>query len=602
LPSLDKKDLTLKIPGENRVSSVFSMDNNNTGPAHPQKNNLSSATPVKSGTKMLIAVSWLICIVLGAWQAWNFRFYMDADGISYLDIGDTYFRGDWNHAINAYWSPLYSWLLGSAIHFLKPSSFNEFTVVHLVNFIIYLFALGCFHFFILQLIRHNEYRRDKFSGISIITFPEWAWIMLGYSLFLYSSLNMISLSTVTPDMFVSAIVYLACGIILRMYAGVKNYFVFALLGTVLGFGYLTKSAMFPLAFIFLSLSFFTVGNFRKALRYTLVALIFFLCIAGPFISTISYAKGRFTFGEAGKFNYYHVSKFKIGRYWDDARYGNEPFKHPPRKVFDLPRVYEFGTPIAGTYPIWYDPSFWYDGLKIRFNFGNQLRVFQSTISGYYQIFFPDFGILFFIIPVLFFMSRRKRLVIRDIAEQWILLIPAIAALGMYFMVSAEPRYIAPFISLLWIGILSGIHLPGSDESKRLLRIATILITSVIMIISTHHVIKNRLPSPTHSQWQIADAIRQMGVLPGDKVASIGYSHSHFWARLAKVNIVAEIPGEDVDYFWRANRETQLKVIETFGRTGAKVIVTNLLPDDISHAGWQQLGSSNYYVYVMKHDK
>jgi hypothetical protein len=28
-----------------------------------------------------------------------------ADGISYLDIGDAYWRGDWHMAINAFWSP-----------------------------------------------------------------------------------------------------------------------------------------------------------------------------------------------------------------------------------------------------------------------------------------------------------------------------------------------------------------------------------------------------------------------------------------------------------------------------------------------------------------
>ena len=34
---------------------------------------------------------------------------MISDGVSYLDIGDAYFRGDWKAAVNAYWSPVYSW-------------------------------------------------------------------------------------------------------------------------------------------------------------------------------------------------------------------------------------------------------------------------------------------------------------------------------------------------------------------------------------------------------------------------------------------------------------------------------------------------------------
>jgi hypothetical protein len=31
------------------------------------------------------------------------------------DIGDAYVRGDWHSAVNAYWSPLYSWFLGLAL-------------------------------------------------------------------------------------------------------------------------------------------------------------------------------------------------------------------------------------------------------------------------------------------------------------------------------------------------------------------------------------------------------------------------------------------------------------------------------------------------------
>src|SRR3712207_6089834 len=45
---------------------------------------------------------------------------MNADGISYLDIGDAYFRMDWVNAINPVWSPLYSWILGFANFVIQP--------------------------------------------------------------------------------------------------------------------------------------------------------------------------------------------------------------------------------------------------------------------------------------------------------------------------------------------------------------------------------------------------------------------------------------------------------------------------------------------------
>jgi hypothetical protein len=67
-----------------------------------------------------IIIFWLIAIGMGAIRTWATRHTMNADGISYLDMGDAYLRGDWNMALNALWSPFYSWLLGLALFILKP--------------------------------------------------------------------------------------------------------------------------------------------------------------------------------------------------------------------------------------------------------------------------------------------------------------------------------------------------------------------------------------------------------------------------------------------------------------------------------------------------
>jgi hypothetical protein len=568
---------------------------NNTNPIHLQKNNLLS-TPYRNSRKQgLIAVFWLICIVLGAWQAWNARHHMDADGISYLDIGDAYFRGDWKMAINAYWSPLYSWLLGLAIHLLKPSPYNEFPVVHLVNFIIYLLTLGCFHFFLMQLIRYHQFRYDKTSGNCDVSFPEWAWIALGYSLFLHSSLNMMSLSDVTPDMCVAAFVYLASGMLLRIRRGKINYLAFAFLGVVLGFAYLAKAVMFPLAFVFLMLSVFSIGNLRKALSRTIIALIIFLSVTSPFIIAISYAKGRFTFGESGKYNYWVHVNFKKPTHWTGAPPGSGTPSHPPRLIFNVPKIYEFGTPIGGTYPLWYDPSYWYDGIKFTFYPEKQLQATKTVIKMYYEIFYHQYRVLIFGSIIFYLMGRRRWLLVKDIAEHWTLFVPAFSALGIYCLVAADYRYVGPFIVLLWLGVFSSIRLPDSKESERLLRYIVIIIVLVTMISTTRHLTADENPS-TDMHWQVANLLTQLGVSPGDKVASIGHSHAHFWARLAKVRIVAEIPSEEAFNFWKANSETQLKVVETFGRTGAKAIITNIMPDDISPIDWQKIGNSNYYIY------
>lgn len=171
------------------------------------------------GYKRLRILFWCTAIALGAMDAWAGRYYMNPDGISYLDMGDAYLRGDWNMAINAFWSPLYSWLLELFLKVLKPSPYQEFPVVHLANFVIYLAALACFEFFLRAWIVYLRKSGNAADGSWDVRIPERAWWILGYSLFIWTSLILISTKLVTPDMCVAASVYLASGLLLRIRAG-----------------------------------------------------------------------------------------------------------------------------------------------------------------------------------------------------------------------------------------------------------------------------------------------------------------------------------------------------------------------------------------------
>ena len=54
-------------------------------------------------------------LALGLLHAWMGRYSMNPDGMSYLDVGDSFFRRDWANAVNAWWSPLYPWTLGLVV-------------------------------------------------------------------------------------------------------------------------------------------------------------------------------------------------------------------------------------------------------------------------------------------------------------------------------------------------------------------------------------------------------------------------------------------------------------------------------------------------------
>ncbi len=245
----------------------------------------------------------LIAVVLGFCHVWADHHYLsNADAMSYLDIAEAYLRKDWHTAVNAYWSPLYSWLIALAL-LLKPSSYWKFAVVHLVGFAIYLFALGCFAFLVQELVHFNRNRKDALLAGGLVMLPGWALVALGYPLFIWSSLYLIDVPLESPDMLVAAFVYLACGLLLRMRRQPLKWVPFVFLGAALGFGYLAKSVMLPMAIVFLAASLFSIGNLRRSLPRVAVAVALFLLIAVPFVFAISRAKGRLTFGDTGKLNY-----------------------------------------------------------------------------------------------------------------------------------------------------------------------------------------------------------------------------------------------------------------------------------------------------------
>lgn len=118
--------------------------------------------------RRLIILFWFIAISFGAISAWDSRHTMGFDGISYLDIGDAFIRGDWGMVVNGFWSPLYAVLLGLAMYLLKPSPYWEFGVAHLVNFaVLYMLLLETSRIFSVQAFNLPSIDGSTCSGRSI---------------------------------------------------------------------------------------------------------------------------------------------------------------------------------------------------------------------------------------------------------------------------------------------------------------------------------------------------------------------------------------------------------------------------------------------------
>lgn len=527
---------------------------------------------------------------------------MNADGISYLDIGDAYFRADWANAINPVWSPLYSWILGFANFVIRPSIQWEFPVVHLVNLIIYLIALSSFEFMWKRVWTYEA------SNESFALSDSWWWT-LGYLLFIWISLSLIEIWAVTPDMLMAVFVFLAAGLIAQMRAGDESRWSFFKLGLILGFGYLSKSFMFSAAIVFLVTAWIVQ---KRSGRKILLAASVFLLLSLPFILLISAKKGKFTIGEAGTVTYLRYVNGLPFPHWQGDPQRGISLTHPSRIVHQSPAVYEFDGPIGGTYPISTDPSYWYEGVEPRFDIASLLaRLFASGLV-YADLFFHEQGILVACIFALYMMRQAGKYTLRETLERWALAIPALIAFGLYGIVLVQGRYIGAFILLFWADILGNVRLPNASANGRWLGVLSSiaafgLLANIILfnldgftrLNSSWQSGLGPVVTPTAKPLAVARALQGLGVRQGDKVGVIGYAYDSFWARLARVKIVAEMLEADEDQFWHGDQALRQSVLQAFAKTGVDAVVAEYVPDYAGLRDWHQVENSNYYIYVFR---
>ena len=152
---------------------------------------------------------WALAAGLGGLEAFAGRHVVNPDGIAYLDIADAYGRGDWTSALNAYWSPLYSWLLAPAVALARASPVWEFPLAHVVNLGIFVGAVAAFEALLVAVAR-------LLGADGAARTALWLW---GYALFLRATLTMATLRLVTPDVLVMAVTCLLAALLCRVSTG-----------------------------------------------------------------------------------------------------------------------------------------------------------------------------------------------------------------------------------------------------------------------------------------------------------------------------------------------------------------------------------------------
>lgn len=239
-----------------------------------------------------------------------------------------------------------------------------------------------------------------------------------------------------------------------------------------------KTAMLPLGLGFLGLLFFMPPK-RMNRQKLLFSVTVFLLLSAPLVAILSGRVGRLSFGETGQLNY----AWYVNRLQDAGWTGSSPEaygtpEHPPRKLTQTPLTLEFDSPVSGTYPLWYDPSYWYAGAKMRFDLRQQIIAVKDTLRTYEVFVFRTAAYVAGLV-VLFVWCLHEKILPTVPRTFWWQVAWPVAACSMYALVHVESRFLSPFLVLFWLTIYSVLILRLKKRS-----IAPILATVVCAVMLT----------------------------------------------------------------------------------------------------------------------
>jgi hypothetical protein len=539
-----------------------------------------------------LALARSAVVLLGVLQLWFYRYDQNNDGMHYLDIARKYAQGDFSGAVNAFWSPLYSWLFIPAYTVFNVGPASEFQAAHGLNFVLFLAALAAF-----ELLLRELYATLTDPDALDATPFRHSWWIAGYSCFAYSMVVMVNLGRVGPDIVVAASVFASSALLLRASRQPEaSLGVGAALGAALGLGYLGKAALFPVSLAVIAvLAVLLRRRSRGWLSVAVCAAVFF-GISLPWVAALSTQKGRLTFGDAGRLNYaWKVNNVPIS-HWQGDQLTGQPL-HPTRKLSEQPTVYEFAEPIRATYPVWHDPSYWFDGIRPRFVPRMQVARIMSSVDYFISRGWLAPMLLATLVAALIAGRASTASVIR---RTWFVLLPSAVGLIGYTVVLVFDRYIAPFVVTTFLVLLTGTlgNLAKRDGSRRI-PVALLSGVAVVFAIMTLHELWffDRLAPRGHRHLATANAIRDLGVADGSRIGVIGNGPHSYWAQLAGNRVVAEIMPAEVGLYWSLPAAERSRLIDLFRRPGAVAVVADNVPSWADTSGWKP-APNGYWVYSL----
>jgi len=558
----------------------------------------------------------VLCAALALPIAWNARGRVGADGVSYLDIASNTARLSPHYLIsNGMWSPVYPGLIAIAVKLTHPSLVGEQGLAHEVDWL--LFAATCFGFtyFLYNLLTWVSFAHGPVFETNL---RFYGILTLGYGLLFVSNMDH-SLWEVGADKLLEGLIYVAAGVCIRLTLPKPRLIHYILLGVILAIAYTTKSPLFPISLALIAILFvWPAGGYGR--KGTVVIAISFLLVASPLVISLSYNKGRLTFGDAGRVNYARSVNRSVPLlslpldFWAGRSPRVGMPVHPPEWVSTDPVILKFNGPAKATTPLWYDPTYWMDGEKVHFDLRQQGKRFLHSFgiigrsdpfdgTNLITLALPWLP-LFAGIAVFCFLGFGMRIGYQAMQRQnWLFLWPA-CAIFIYASIYITYRYLMPFAVLGWIGIFVAAYIVTTIRRADYI---VFPVVAALLLINGRElavpVAKMLLPAHQRPDQDVALArkLQRLGIRRGDELCLEGAGLAGYglnYARLIGARVTLVIP-EDSQTLTRLNETEISPVIDKLRASGAKAVISQRHPAFNSDLNWIPIPEFGLYVRLIK---
>ncbi|MGA8940697.1 MAG: hypothetical protein WB439_16160 [Acidobacteriaceae bacterium] len=595
---------------------------------------------MRSQTLRRALMVYLALLVPITWLAMKFSPYaLDGDGMAYMDIADLMRSHHWAGVINAYWNPLYPAGLALAQRLFHTTRMNELHAYYVLNYLIFLASVGATLMFVSALVklrRRMTPNADQNSGSAPLLGMD-ALRLLGVALVVIATQRELSMAFIRPDMLLQALMLAAFAMLLQSFVS-ESLIYPPLMGLFLGLAYLSKSFAFVVAFLCIAVMmiFQAWVQRRKPVRFITagaLAFVVFAAVAGPYIGALSKQKHRFDFGDSGALNYAWYVSGTVKMHIEPSMtndFGSAHVKliHPEKQLLANPGIYSYSAEPYGTYPAWFDPTYFHERVTPVFNAKRLVErdTRNAVLSVRYLLNHPEAWILLILLLAcgarFGFMGSRTSLQSWRHSVFWLPPIAlGLAMWGIYGLVNIEERYVTLAYLLIVLPVFAALYTTervdstGDNPWPRRCATAMIALLAFLALGESLRVALDQrrnesgagLPAAWYSPniYGAAKALNALGVGAGDQIACMGTIaclNDPYWMRLANVRVLTEVYNPDAQHLLEEfeGLPNRSQVEDVLKSQGAKVLVAAFDPGEMTgrtpaSAGWIRLADSDLYA-------